>query len=380
LRRKIVVVLERRASERSEREQPEFREPVAVPETMPARQQILALQRTLGNRAVGELLARTPGRERRIARLLLDDEAWKRRTTDFKREDDPMLGELDKLITEYARAATLADKRQALHELDRKAGEWLQSHWLRSTVERTADEWLPLWIKTPGLSSILTELRTEIAAALALAVATEGYDVGPWAIKLIAELAARGLADTDLMDALFYALLWNLPSGFTYYSGSDPGFLSSGAQASCMDLARALKMLGEALGLKVETAVISDHDFASPAGTSFVSPHGGNVRFEKDTDYTAKRFVFSSHMAAMYKGKYYDPTVRKTYGAPSDVIAWKLKEAGHDCREIESVADGATFPDGTPVNADTAVLERDTTTTSHAFENYWVVKRKPKAQ
>ena len=306
--------------------------PAPVPEAMPGRRQILALQQTLGNRAVGDLLART--RERRVARLLLDQATWTARTGGFDRAADAKLAELDTLIGSYATATTLATKRTALDGLDAKAAEWLSEHY----VQR--------WTGT-GLTPVLTQLRKEIAPALARLQSLEdsGYAIGPWAVKLLDDLAAGGLTDVALMNALFDALVTKLSGGFRYFSGGDPDWLDAGAQANCQNLSNGLRVLAAAAGLEVQTEVIN-YDFATKANTGFVSTHNGNVRFETEAEYTSKRFVFSMHVTAKYKGAYYDLTTRSRFAAIPDAIGWKLQDAG-DRRLITEVTDGAAFPDGT---------------------------------
>src|SRR5207253_2814081 len=109
--------------------------------------------------------------------------------------------------------------------------------------------------------------------------------------------------------------------GFKYNSAGNPSLLDNGAQGNCQNLSAALMVLGLGLGLTVTTEVVSNEDFASSANSKFISPHQGNVRFEGQSDYTSKRFIFSMHVAAKFNGIYYDPTTKSKYGSAGDAVA-----------------------------------------------------------
>jgi hypothetical protein len=206
------------------------------------------------------------------------------------------------------------------------------------------------------------------------------YDPGRW----ILELATYNVAHNLSMGTIFDRYTTKLRSlGFTYDSrGNAADFYHDASSGNCRDLAKGLSYLGQWAGHDINPGVVSGEPFATAANATLISAHNGNVRLEGEHDYTAKRYAFDDHVAALSGGTWYDPTVDDTYGNPTEAMAWELKRVSQTRIELVNVKDGARFgpPNTDPIGPASSYLEKEAGKESQAFGNFWIVKRKLKPE
>lgn len=357
---------------------------------------ILRLQRTVGNRAVQRLLDRNTPSAVPVIQRAFTSAAWHEKSGSLSRPSSPTLVRLDTEVAKYDKTDKWHSKKLILKRIIRLVNFWHKEHRTR-TFFRTKQARSLTWLKREAqdeLRSIINRAtpykkltRREPPADITLdqldelirrygRMADQGYELSDWAYQVVDTIERAGLTSPQAkMQSLFQSYVTKLKSlGFTYSAAGGYNVFTD-PQANCQSLATGLRILGVGLGLNITQGVVSHTDFATAAGASLISEHDGNVKMLGEKDYSAKRFVFSMHVAAQFDGKYYDPTINTTYDSPDQATIWELRNVTDDLSEVVSVKDGATLNGQTL--AGKAVLERDAQKSSTEFAYYWIVKPKP---
>jgi hypothetical protein len=334
------------------------------------------------------------GQRSTIQRALMTYDEWQRITGKYSRDKSATLEILDRLVAAYPNKGIQAQDA-TLDRIVDIIRRWMRKHrikkffgfkvvkransLLQSALQEKAQmNWCKQVYKNAGCE-LPAGLKFEAAYRLArlFQAHKEDYASGGWMLKLASDAVEQSL-DMNVLFGEYIAALKD--HNFRYDSRGNPmSFYTDASSGNCRDMARGLSSIGTWAGHKIEAGDVITEPFATKAGATLISPHTGNVKLEGEKDYSARRFVFDSHTAALCGGIWYDPTVQAIYGDPKDAKAWELKRETRNQIDFVNVNDGAKFapPNDDSIGPNNAYLEREKNTESQEFGDYWEVKRKP---